>query len=139
MTKTPARFFVSAEGRCRDFRVDCVRIQVLRQRRFQLNRARGPGEILLWRSIVAMQASFQLGCFVLKGLTALRFAVVEVRLPYFPADVAEQSQKRDELREPERPACKKGRKRLRRGRKVSQLMKNVLLLGNGGGRRGGAD
>ena len=77
----------------------------------------------------------QLRRFVLQRLAPPRLSIIEVRLPHFPADIAEQSQEREKLGEPERPARKEGRKRLRRGREVCELMKNILLLGSGWGRR----
>src|ERR1700730_14004132 len=104
MTKAPARFFVRVEGRRGKFRVDRVRIKVLCQRRFQLNRARSTRKIFLGRSVDAPQASLQLRGFVLQGITTLRLAVIEMRLPYFPADIAEQTQEREKLRKPKRPA-----------------------------------
>src|ERR1700682_1211266 len=104
MTKAEARFFVSVEGRRGEFRIDRVRIEVLCQRRFQLNRARSPGEIFLQRCVVATQASLQLRGFVLQGITTLHLAVIEMRLTHFPAGIPEESQEREKLCEPKRLA-----------------------------------
>ena len=101
MTKALARFFVRVKGRSGDFRIDGVRIEIPGQRRFQLDRARSPGKIFLRRRVVASQTSLQRCRFVLQCLATLRFAVIEVRLANFPAEITEQSQEREKLGEPE--------------------------------------
>src|ERR1043166_9933269 len=54
-----------------------------------------------------------------------------MRLPHFPADESKERQERKELGKPEGWTGKKRRKRLLRGRKLRQLIKNILLLRSG--------
>ena len=92
MTKALARFFVRVKGRSGDFRIDGVRIEIPGQRRFQLDRARGPGKVFLRRRVVASQTSLQHCRLVLQCFAPLRFAIIEVRSANFPADITEQNQ-----------------------------------------------
>ena len=100
LTKAQASCLVGVKGRRGEIGINRVRIYISGQRCLYLNRARRPGKVLLRRSVFASQASLQIGDFVLQRFASARLPIIEMRLPNFPNDIANQSQERKELGKP---------------------------------------